>query len=165
VDEDYRFVLEVKTKAYGRRTRVTAVVWPVYRIRDYEKEDELSDEPEGSTVHVKINAEPGQAVAMGPIVVAPLLGLPGDYGIIPLPDAGQRAAAITRSFMLDLDRRLQAESKSAAPRQQAPAAAAEPPAPEQNPAAEVAAPAQDAAGTGIEVDVQTGGASQKKSRP
>jgi hypothetical protein len=107
IDEDYRFILEVKTRRYGNRTRVTAKASPVYRLRDLEAEEARDEDDEtGSAIQVKVKANQSSAVAMGPIVVAPILGLPSDYGIMPLPDASQRAAEIVKSFMYFLDKRM-----------------------------------------------------------
>lgn len=106
VDEDYRFVLEVQLKKFGSRTRVTAKAWPVYRIRDWEAEDARDEDSGGSTLEVKVRADQGNAVAIGPMMIAPILGAPGDYGIAPLPDAAERAAELVRSFMYLLDKRV-----------------------------------------------------------
>lgn len=107
VDEDYRFVLEVSLKKYGNRTRVQAKAVPVYRLRDHDAEAAAGAEDEsGHNVEVKIKSNEGSGVFVGPIVVAPIYGMPSDYGIQPLPDAGQRAGKLVRSFMYFLDKKV-----------------------------------------------------------
>ncbi len=154
VDEDYRFILQVKTKKYGNRTRITAKASPVYRLRDVEAEEarDEDDDTTGTTVSVKIKAGLGGAVAMGPIIVAPVLGYPHDYGITPLPDASKRAGEIIKSFMFFLDKQIKAAKRSQAPALPAevPAAAAQPQ--EVQPAAPAAA--EQATEVEVEVDIQ-----------
>jgi hypothetical protein len=115
VDEDYRFFLEIKFRAYGDRTRITAKCSPMYRIRDTEAEDEAyGDSAAASTsVDIKVNAESGSAVGVGPIFILPIEGLPSEYRCIPLPDAAERAGKIVRSFMYLLDKQV-ATAKPAA---------------------------------------------------
>jgi len=114
IDEDYRFILEVKTKRYGNRTRVMVNAAPVYRIRDFEAEAarDGDDSTGGSSIEVKVKTDRSSAMALGPILVAPILGLPCDYGITPLPDAAERAGEIVKSFMYFLDMRMKAGKKS-----------------------------------------------------
>ncbi len=112
VDEDYRFLLEVSMKRYGARTRVIAKAVPVYRVRDRDAEAAQGDESEGTSVEVKVKSEQGGAVAMGPIFVAPTYGMPGDYGISPLPDAAERGGLLVRSFMYFLEKRVTANDMS-----------------------------------------------------
>jgi hypothetical protein len=107
-DETYRFVLEVRLKAYGQRTRVLAKASPLYRLRDAEKEDERDGEDAGSAVEVRVKAQSDAAVSLGPIYVEPLVGLPQDYQLEPLPDAADRAQMLVRAFLYLLDRRLSA---------------------------------------------------------
>jgi hypothetical protein len=109
VDENYRFVLEVRLKAAENgRTRVLVKASPMYRIRDLEKEDERNDTRQGdSTVEMKINAPQGTVVDMhGGIYIEPLIGLPMDYQIETLSDAADRAQKLVRSFLYLLDRRV-----------------------------------------------------------
>lgn len=116
VDEDYRFFLEVKLRAYGGRTRITAKASPMYRIRDLDAEGEAYGESAGGEtgVDLKVRGDAGAAVAMGPIFIAPIDGRPSDYRVLPLPDAGERAGKLVRSFMYLLDRRI-AAGRSADP--------------------------------------------------
>lgn len=146
VDEDYRFVLEVQLKKFGGRTRLTAKAWPVYRIRDLEAEDAQDEEGSGSTLELKVRAGQGNAVAIGPMLIAPILGAPGDYGITPLPDAAERAAHLVRSFMFLLDKRVsQARVRST----YQPAAG-----PEESQPAPVSGGGEPGPGTGVEVDIK-----------
>ncbi len=117
VDEDYRFFLEVKLRAYGNRTRITAKASPMYRIRDVEAEEQAYGDSGTSqtSVDVKVNAGYGSGVAMGPIFVMPFDGLPLEYQIQPLPDAAERGAQIVRSFMYLLDKRVAAGKQPSAP--------------------------------------------------
>jgi hypothetical protein len=153
VDEDYRFILQVKTKKYGNRTRVTAKAAPVYRLRDAEAEEarDGDDETGSSTVSVKIKAGHGGAVVMGPIIVAPMLGYPHEYGITPLPDAGKRAGEIVKSFMYFLDKQVKAAEVSQAPEAPAPVQEA---ASIQAGSAAVAAEPEGATEVEVEVNVQ-----------
>ena len=107
-DEDYRFLLQVRLKAYGGRTRVLAEAYPVYRVRDYDKEAELDEDGGGGEVEIKVRADEHQAVAVGPIFVAPVPGRPGRYGAELLPDAAERAGDLVKSFVYFLDRRIRA---------------------------------------------------------
>ncbi len=108
IDENYRFILKVKLKPYGNRTRVTAKAVPVYRIRDAEAEEARDDDDTvgGNSIEVKVQAGRGSVVALGPIVIAPILGFPGDYGIRPLPEAQKRAGEIVKSFNYFMDQHL-----------------------------------------------------------
>jgi hypothetical protein len=107
IDEDYLFVLEVSMKKYGDRTRVMAKASPVYRVRDYDAEAAAgSEDSGGQTVEVKIKSDQGGGIAMGPIVVAPIYGVPSDYGAQPIPGAAKRASQLVRSFMYFLDKRM-----------------------------------------------------------
>ncbi len=108
VDEDYGFLLEVKLRKYGARTRVTAKAHPIYRIRDLEAEDAESDEDEAGTIEIKVKAGRDQAVAVGPMFIAPIIGRPSDYDITILPDAAARAGKLVKSFMYLLDKRVSA---------------------------------------------------------
>ncbi len=108
VDEDYGFLLEVKLKKYGGRTRVTAKAHPIYRIRDLEAEDAESDEENAGTIEIKVKADQNQAVAIGPMFVAPIIGRPSDYDITILPEAALRAGKLVKSFMYLLDKRVSA---------------------------------------------------------
>jgi|GEM_PF-4941367 len=130
VDEDYGFILEVKLKDYGNRTRVTAVAWPIYRIHDVEAEEEANPEGSaGTTVEVKVKSGDQPAmVGMGPIFVMPILGRAADYNCQPLPDAPERAALLVRSFMYFLDQQI------AAPDNPAPQSSAQPEAKTEAPA-------------------------------
>ncbi len=109
-DEDYLFFLEVKLRAFGGRTRVTAKASPMYRIRDLEAEEEAYGETAGARTQVdlRVRAEAGAAVAAGPIFITPVDGLPSDHGLQTLPDAGARAALLVRSFLYLLDQRTSA---------------------------------------------------------
>ncbi len=109
IDEDYRFLLEVSLKKYGARTRVIAKAVPVYRVRDLDAEAAQGDNNEGTSVEVKVKSDQGGAVAMGPIFVAPTYGMPGDFGISPLPDAAERGGLLVRSFMYFLEKRVAAK--------------------------------------------------------
>ncbi len=108
VDEDYRFLLEVRLKNVDGRTRVLAKASPVYRIRDLDREDERDNvNGESSSVEMKVKAPKGAIVDMrGGIYITPLEGLPIDYQINPLPDAQDRAQKLVRSFFYLLDQRL-----------------------------------------------------------
>ncbi len=108
VDEDYGFLLELKLRKYGKRTRVTAKAYPIYRIRDLEAEDAESDEENASTIEIKVKANRDQAVAVGPMFIAPIIGRPSDYDITILPDAAARAGKLVKSFMYLLDKRVSA---------------------------------------------------------
>lgn len=108
VDADYCFILEVKLKKYGARTRVAAKAHPIYRIRDMEAEDAESDEENASTIEIKVKADTGQAVAVGPMFVVPIAGRPSDFNITILPDAAERAGKLVKSFMYLLDKRVSA---------------------------------------------------------
>lgn len=153
VDEDYRFVLEVQLKKFGGRTRLTAKAWPVYRIRDWEAEDARDeDNSGGNSIEVKVRADQGNAVAIGPMVVAPILGAPGDYGITPLPDAAERAAELVRSFMYLLDKRISQARSLTGSRQPAPAAAEPATA---APAVQGGAETQPGAGTEVDIKIQS----------
>jgi hypothetical protein len=117
-DEDYCFVLEVQLKKFGGRTRLTATAWPVYRVRDMDAEDARDeDQTAANSIEVKVSADPGNAVAVGPMMIAPVLGAPGDYGIPPLADAAERAAKLVRSFMYLLDQRAAKSHQPAAAEQ------------------------------------------------
>lgn len=121
IDEDYRFVLEVKLKRYGNRTRVTAKASPVYRLRDWEAEDARDEDSEsGTSIKVKVKAGQGSAVVLGPMVIAPVFGLPSDYEIAPLPDAADRAGKIVKSFMYLLDRQVKQAKRGVAGRHRLP---------------------------------------------
>lgn len=102
--EDYVFLLEVELKKIGNHTRITAKAQPIYRVRKKEGEEEKD------TITVKVKAEPGQAVALGPMFVMPIAGRPADYHAQMLPDAAQRCANLVRYFMLKLDQRIGAEN-------------------------------------------------------
>ena len=108
MDEDYRFVLEVRLKNFEGRTRVLVKASPMYRIRDWEKEDERDTDASGSTtVDLKIKAPEGAAVSVEPgIFIAPLVGTSAEYRVDPLPDAADRAQKLVRSFLYFLDQRL-----------------------------------------------------------
>lgn len=115
IDENYIFVLEVRMKKYGNRTRVMAKASPVYRVRDYDAEAAAgSDDDSGQSVEVKIKSAQGSGITMGPIVVAPIYGVPSEYGAQPIPDASKRASLLVRSFMYLLDKRVSAVNASQA---------------------------------------------------
>ncbi|MEW6515446.1 MAG: hypothetical protein AB1439_00890 [candidate division FCPU426 bacterium] len=153
IDEDYRFVLEVQLKKFGSRTRVTAKAWPVYRLRDLEAEDARDeDNTAGNSIEVKVRADQGNAVALGPMVIAPILGIPGDYGITPLPDGAERAAELVRSFMYLLDRRVsQARPRVSQPVQPVSAGEADQAQGDSAPATQIGS---ESAGSGTEVDIK-----------
>lgn len=110
VDEDYRFLLEVKLKSVGNRTRVTAKASPVYRVRDLDAEAERAagQGNENNTVDIKVQADQTSAVQVGPIYIEPLEGPLTGYQVAPLPDAADRAAKLVRSFMYFMDQRVKA---------------------------------------------------------
>jgi len=114
-DEDYRFFLEVKLRDYSDRTRVTAKASPIYRYRDYEAEDEAyGDSGTASGVDLKVRADEGSAVSVGPIFVMPSDGNPSEVRVQSLPIAAERSAQLVRSFLYLLDKRV-AASKTAEP--------------------------------------------------
>jgi len=105
VDDDYRFILEVRLKDYNGRTRVMAKASPMYRIRDLDAEAQINPNAANRNVDIHVSAAPGAAVAVSAFV-PPFDGVPADYQIFPLPDAAARAGKIVRSFMYLLDQRV-----------------------------------------------------------
>ena len=99
-DEDYVFMLEVELKKIDGQTRIIAKAHPIYRVRATKGDDKKN------TIEIKVKAEPGQAVALGPMFVMPAAGQPADYNAQTLPDAAQRAANLVRYFMQELDQRI-----------------------------------------------------------
>jgi len=70
-----------------------------------------SDEENAGTIEIKVKADPGQAVAIGPMFVVPIVGRPSDYGVDVLPDAAARAGKLVKSFMYSLDKRVSASKE------------------------------------------------------
>lgn len=106
-DDDYRFLLRIKFRATGGRTRITAQASPLYRIHDADAEDAANSGAARSS-SVTVNAGAGATVAVAAAFAAPLDGAPLDYGCETQPAAADRAALLVRSFMYSLDRRVAA---------------------------------------------------------
>ena len=104
-DEDYVFMLEVELKEIDGQTRIIAKAQPIYRVRNIEGEDRKN------TVEIIVKAEPGQAVALGPMFVMPVSGQLTDYNAQILPDAAKRVANLVRYFMQELDRKIGGEEQ------------------------------------------------------
>lgn len=157
IDENYRFFLQIKLKAYGGRTRISVKASPMYRIHDTDAEDEANSCTAGGT-NIIVNAGAGAAVAVAAAFITPFEGLPMDYHCVPLDDAAARAGKLVRSFMYLLDKRIAAE-KSAAPAEESktaePAAVAEN---GQDQAAEKAeeSPAAGQPAAAAEIDLESG---------
>jgi hypothetical protein len=101
--EDYMFILEVQVKESEGQTRITAKAWPIYRVPERRSGDRKNK------MEIKVETEPGQTVAMGPMIILPVIGRPADYDAKILPDAGQRAGNLVRYFMQALDRAMRTE--------------------------------------------------------
>ena len=99
-DENYRFILQVRLKKVGKRTRIIAEAYPMYRV------EEESDTKEDNTLEVKVKANKNQVVAMGPIFIAPISGIPSEYNVEILPEAANIAAKVVKSFMYFVDEKV-----------------------------------------------------------
>jgi hypothetical protein len=158
IDEDYRFFLEVKLRAYGGRTRITAKASPMYRIHDIDAEAEANSGTAAGP-NITVNAGAGAAVAVAAAFVQPFDGLPLDYHCDVLPDAAARAAKIVRSFMYLLDKRVAAGKPAPAPESRPAPVMEQAPASEIAPGAEPDASAPAAAGqpaAAVEVNPEGG---------
>jgi hypothetical protein len=109
-DQDYRYVLEIRFKPIGKRTKVSVIGRPVYRIPDPEAMAALGLNPDGeetgsdSSVEVKIKGSASSRILLGPITVEPIEGKPQEYGVKEIIDEGkQKSAQLVQAFIHFLD--------------------------------------------------------------
>ncbi|NTV52752.1 MAG: hypothetical protein HGA76_07055, partial [Candidatus Firestonebacteria bacterium] len=91
-DDSYRFIVEVRLKAYGSRTRILVKASPLYRVPALEKTTGLQP---GTQFQAPFES-PGP---QGNDYVEPQPGVPMDDQPALLPDAADRAQKLVRSFL------------------------------------------------------------------
>ncbi len=98
-DKDFMFILEIKLRLHGDKTKLMLVSHPVYHV------DPSKQTKPNTRVEIKVQGDASQVVSMGPIFLVPMAGSP-DVGTQTLPDAADRAAKLVRAFMYYLDKRV-----------------------------------------------------------